>query len=124
MRLRRSLKAHAGWWNKLCRDRWPLSCYWTEGGCDVARLRVFRNTWRRLTGLKLIRHWAPAPRRLLARLVSMVVFMFRVRRLFDGNGWIHFLKLHDGVDPLVVAPKQGERERNVFFAVQVETDPP
>src|SRR5438034_7847913 len=54
----------------------------------------------------------------------MVVFMFSVRRLFDGKGWIRLLKLHDGVDPLVVAPKQGERERNVFFAMQVETDPP
>src|SRR5437016_8040135 len=54
----------------------------------------------------------------------MVVFMFSVRRLFDGKGWIRLLKLHDGVDPLVVAPKQGERERNVFFALQVETDPP
>ena len=32
--------------------------------------------------------------------------------------------MHDGVDPLVVTPKQGERERNVFFAMQVETDPP
>jgi hypothetical protein len=50
--------------------------------------------------------------------------MFSVRRLFDGKGWIRLLKLHDGVDPLVVAPKQGERERNVFFAMQVETDPP
>ena len=37
---------------------------------------------------------------------------------------IRLLKLHDGVEPLVVAPKQGERERNVFFAMQVETDPP
>src|SRR6266550_8254135 len=54
----------------------------------------------------------------------MVVFMFSVRRLFDGKGWIRLLKLRDGVDPLVVAPKQGERERNVFFAMQVETDPP
>jgi len=26
----------------------------------------------------------------------MVVFMFSVRRLFDGQGWIRLLKLHDG----------------------------
>jgi len=43
--------------------------------------------------------------------------------LFDGKGWICLLKLHDGVNPFVVVPKQVERERNVFFALQVETDP-
>src|SRR5260221_4838459 len=67
MRFKRSLKAPAGWWNKRCRDRWPLSFYWTESDYDVARLRVFQNTWRRLTGLKLIRQWAPAPPQLHAR---------------------------------------------------------
>src|ERR1051325_7513387 len=67
MRFKGSLKAHAGWWNKPCRDRWPLSCYWTEGDCDVVRRRVSRSIWRRWMGLKLIRQWAPAPPHLHAR---------------------------------------------------------
>src|SRR3989475_9647424 len=56
----------------------------------------------------------------------MLVFIFSLRRplgFFEGKGCRCTRTMHDGVDPLVVTPKQGERERNVFFAMQVETDP-
>jgi len=40
--------------------RMAMTPSWTASDYDVVRHRVFRNTWRRWTDLKLIRQLAPA----------------------------------------------------------------